>query len=120
MRRTKFDYRSYHGRKTATDWLKWIALILAILAALAVAALLWAVSYTHLLLRSFWRRVSVPLDDWRELEAPEHGERAELLEACLLYTSLRRPGAGGRKRYPLATASATRIPSTAADTMPPA
>ena len=41
MRRTKFDYRSYHGRKTATDWLKWIALILAILAALAVAALLW-------------------------------------------------------------------------------
>ena len=35
------------------------------------------------LLRSFWRRVSVPLDDWRELEAPEHGERAELLEAVM-------------------------------------
>ena len=50
MRRTKFDYRSYHGRKTATDWLKWIALILAILAALAVAALLWGqkyFNYTH-------------------------------------------------------------------------
>ena len=45
MRRTKFDYRSYHGRKTATDWLKWIALILAILAALAVAALLWGQKY---------------------------------------------------------------------------
>ena len=37
----------------------------------------------HWLLRAFWRRVSVPLDDWRELEAPEHGERAELLEAVM-------------------------------------
>ena len=45
MRRTKFDYRSHHGRKTATDWLKWIALILAILAALAVAALRWGQKY---------------------------------------------------------------------------
>lgn len=45
MRHTKFDYRSYHGRRTATDWLKWIALILAILAALAVAALLWGQKY---------------------------------------------------------------------------
>ncbi len=45
MRRTKFDYRSYHGRRTTTDWLKWIALVLAILAALAVAALLWGQKY---------------------------------------------------------------------------
>ena len=45
MRHTKFDYRSYHGKRTATDWLKWIALILAILAALAVAALLWGQKY---------------------------------------------------------------------------
>ena len=45
MRRTKFDYRSYHGKRTATDWLKWIALILAILAALAVAVLLWGQKY---------------------------------------------------------------------------
>ena len=40
-----------------------------------------SVNESRKLLRSFWRRVSVPLDDWRELAAPEHGERAELLEA---------------------------------------
>ena len=42
-----------------------------------------SVNESRKLLRSFWRRVSVPLDDWRELEAPEHGERAELLEAVM-------------------------------------
>lgn len=45
MRRTKFDYRSYHGKRSTTDCLKLIALILAILAALAVAALLWGQKY---------------------------------------------------------------------------
>ncbi len=45
MRRTKFDYRSYHGKRTVTDWLKRIALILAILAVLAVAFLLWGQKY---------------------------------------------------------------------------
>lgn len=42
-----------------------------------------SVNESRKLLRSFWRRVSVPLDDWRELAAPEHGERAELLEAVM-------------------------------------
>ena len=32
-----------------------------------------SVNESRKLLRSFWRRVSVPLDDWRELEAPVHG-----------------------------------------------
>ena len=40
MRRSQFDYHSYRGRKTTTDWLKRIALVLAILVVLLVAALL--------------------------------------------------------------------------------
>ena len=39
MHRSKFDYRSYRGRTTMTDWLKRIALILAVLVILAVAVL---------------------------------------------------------------------------------
>ena len=42
-----------------------------------------SVNESRKLLRSFWRRVSVPLDDWRELAAAEHGELAELLEAVM-------------------------------------
>ena len=37
-----------------------------------------SVNESRKLLRSFWRRVSVPLDDWRELEAPEHGAGSEI------------------------------------------
>ncbi len=35
MRRSQFDYRSYRGRATLTDWLKRIALVLAVLVVLA-------------------------------------------------------------------------------------
>lgn len=45
MRRSQFDYHSYRGRKTASFWLKWIALVLAILVVLAVAFLLWGQQY---------------------------------------------------------------------------
>ena len=45
MGRSRFDYRSYRGRRSASDWLKWIALVLAILVVLAVAALLWGQKY---------------------------------------------------------------------------
>lgn len=45
MRRSQFDYHSYRGRKSASDWLKWIALVLAILVVLAVAVLLWGQKY---------------------------------------------------------------------------
>lgn len=42
MRRSHFDYRSYRGRRTAGDWLKWTALVLAVLVVLAVGLLLWS------------------------------------------------------------------------------
>lgn len=45
VRRSQFDYRSYRGRKSAGDWLKWIALVLAILVVLAVGVLLWGQQY---------------------------------------------------------------------------
>lgn len=45
MRRSQFDYHSYRGRKSASFWLKWIALVLAILVVLAVAFLLWGQKY---------------------------------------------------------------------------
>ena len=47
--RTKFDYHAYRGRTTFTDWLKRIALILAVLVVLLVAALVAGqdfISYT--------------------------------------------------------------------------
>lgn len=47
--RRSFDYHTYRGRGTVSDWLKRIALVLAILVVLAVAFLLWVqpyVSYT--------------------------------------------------------------------------
>lgn len=45
MRRSQFDYHSYRGRKSASDWLKLIALVLAILVVLAVAVLLVGQKY---------------------------------------------------------------------------
>lgn len=45
MRRSRFDYDTYRGRKSAGDWLKGIALVLAILVVLAVAILLWGQQY---------------------------------------------------------------------------
>ena len=35
------------------------------------------------ILRSFWRRTSVPLEEQREAAAPEDPERAEMLEAVM-------------------------------------
>ena len=37
----------------------------------------------HWLLRSFWRRTSVPLEEWRETAAPEDPAKAEVLEAVM-------------------------------------
>lgn len=45
MRRSQFDYHSYRGRKSSSDWLKLIALVLAILVALAVVVLLVGQKY---------------------------------------------------------------------------
>lgn len=45
MRRSRFDYHTYRGRGTASDWLKRIALVLAILVVLAVAFLFWVQPY---------------------------------------------------------------------------
>ena len=45
VRRSRFDYHSYRGRKSAGDWLKWVALVLAILVVVAVGILLWGQKY---------------------------------------------------------------------------
>ena len=70
------------------------------------------------------RSHSYPVVEFDEIFLPiilyPEGKSKQNFTACSGRFVLRRPGAGGRKRYPLATASATRIPSTAADTMPPA
>ena len=42
-----------------------------------------AVNESRHILRSFWRRTSVPLEEQREAAAPEDQERAEMLEAVM-------------------------------------
>ena len=42
-----------------------------------------AVNESRKVLRSFWRRTSVPLEEWRDGPAPEDRERAELLRAVM-------------------------------------
>lgn len=42
-----------------------------------------AVNESRKLLRSFWRRTSVPLEEWRETAAPEDAEQAEVLQAVM-------------------------------------
>ncbi len=42
-----------------------------------------AVNESRKLLRSFWRRTSVPLEEWRETAAPEDTEQAEVLQAVM-------------------------------------
>lgn len=42
-----------------------------------------AVNESRHVLRSFWRRTSVPLEEWRETAAPEDPEKAEALRAVM-------------------------------------
>ena len=42
-----------------------------------------SVNESRKLLRSFWRRTSVPLEEWHEQAAPEDGEKAELMRAVM-------------------------------------
>lgn len=42
-----------------------------------------AVNESRKVLRSFWRRVSVPLEEWRDGPVPEDPEKAELLRAVM-------------------------------------
>lgn len=42
-----------------------------------------AVNESRKVLRSFWRRASVPLEEWRDTAAPEDPARAEVLEAVM-------------------------------------
>lgn len=42
-----------------------------------------AVNESRHVARSFWRRTSVPLEEWRETAAPEDPEQAEVLEAVM-------------------------------------
>lgn len=41
------------------------------------------VNESRKLLRAFWRRASVPLEEWRETAAPEDPARADVLEAVM-------------------------------------
>ena len=42
-----------------------------------------AVNESRRVLRSFWRRTSVPLEEWRDTAAPEDPAKAEVLEAVM-------------------------------------
>lgn len=42
-----------------------------------------SVNESRKLLRSFWRRTSVPLEEWHEQEVPEDDQRAELMRAVM-------------------------------------
>lgn len=42
-----------------------------------------SVNESRKLLRSFWRRTSVPLEEWRDGPTPENGEKADLLRAVM-------------------------------------
>lgn len=42
-----------------------------------------AVNESRKVLRSFWRRTSVPLEEWRETAAPEDAAKAEVLQAVM-------------------------------------
>ncbi|MCI9155711.1 MAG: sigma-70 family RNA polymerase sigma factor [Lawsonibacter sp.] len=42
-----------------------------------------AVNESRRLLRSFWRRTSVPMEEWRETAVPEDPAKAEVLEAVM-------------------------------------
>ena len=42
-----------------------------------------AVNESRRVLRSFWRRTAVPMEEWRETAAPEDPARAEVLEAVM-------------------------------------
>ena len=42
-----------------------------------------AVNESRKVMRSFWRRTSVSLEEWRETAAPEDREKAEALEAVM-------------------------------------
>ena len=42
-----------------------------------------SVNESRKVLRSFWRRTSVSLEEWRDSPAPEDGEKADLLRAVM-------------------------------------
>lgn len=42
-----------------------------------------AVNESRKVLRSFWRRTGLPLEEWRETAAPEDPEKAEVLQAVM-------------------------------------
>lgn len=42
-----------------------------------------AVNESRRVLRSFWRRTAVPMEEWRETATPEDPARAEVLEAVM-------------------------------------
>ena len=69
--KSQFDYHSYRGRTTVTDWLKRIALVLAVLVVILVAVLFFgqgSISYTDEGLRIHW-----PFSQQSEPQTPDPG-----------------------------------------------
>lgn len=69
--RSQFDYHSYRGRTTVTDWLKRIALVLAVLVVILVAVLFFgqgSISYTDEGLRIHW-----PFSQQSDPQTPDPG-----------------------------------------------
>ena len=69
--KSQFDYHSYRGRTTVTDWLKRIALVLAVLVVILVAVLFFgqgSISYTDEGLRIHW-----PFSHQSEPQTPDPG-----------------------------------------------
>ena len=76
MRRSQFDYHTYRGRKSASDWLKLIALVLAILVVLAAGVLLVGqkyISYTDNGLR-------VDLPFFHSEQKPDSGDQIDVVD----------------------------------------
>ena len=72
--KSQFDYHSYRGRTTVTDWLKRIALVLAVLVVILVAVLFFgqgSISYTDEGLRIHW-----PFSQQSEPQTPDPGNVA--------------------------------------------
>ena len=69
--KSQFDYHSYRGRTTVTDWLKRIALVLAVLVVILVAVLFFgqgSISYTDEGLRIHW-----PFSQQSDPQTPDPG-----------------------------------------------
>ena len=72
--RSQFDYHSYRGRTTFTDWLKRIALVLAILVVLLVAVLLLGQSFVSYTDQGLHINLPSPFSQQESSQTPDPGQ----------------------------------------------